>query len=669
MARIEYRRHGNRPLISIKPPFMGGALPRLLALGLPRPAQEFVVPYSFPLLSLVWGLLQPWPLEMDEEASAVLSDELSAFGLHRSALGGGHPDLGPLLEALLPLPPEELYPERLRERFAHLQLYPAFLSLEGENGFLHLLFPRGSWEEILSLHYPVVAPGRALLSPDELEHLLAEGGFLSGLGVPFYLLARAEAIPALTSAFSRVRLPESRPSPTPALLGKAASLPLWEHQKRGVGFLLSLLHSGKGGGYLAFEMGTGKTLTAIAFSLAMEASRVLVLSPKSVVPTWAREVERWAPGAFRVLPLRDQGNTESRERALSEALEQGGSLFAVTNYDAAIRDPLSKRLQSVQWDLLVLDEAHFVKNHASKRFRVIKGIPRRFTVALSGTPMTQGPLDLWSQAYLLDPSFLGPNYYAFRSTYAVLGGYGGKEVVGYKSLDKLAKKMSRFMVQVRLDDVLELPDALVYEVPVYLSPEARREHDRVWEDLRSLARSGVSLPREAVANALLVAQRITSGFRKDEEGRLVRADTSKEEALRDLLQSLGSEPVVVFAHFHHDLDLIRSVARDLGIPEAELSGREDGLEAFLSGKAQLLAVQIRAGGVGVDLSRSRYAIYYSLGYSLGDYLQSVARIRRPGQTRKTVYYHLIARDTVDERIYLALSRKEEVISAVISSVA
>jgi SNF2 family DNA or RNA helicase len=100
----------------------------------------------------------------------------------------------------------------------------------------------------------------------------------------------------------------------------------------------------------------------------------------------------------------------------------------------------------------------------------------------------------------------------------------------------------------------------------------------------------------------------------------------------------------------------------------ELSGRRDQLKEWLEDKSNdkpILAVQIQAGGVGIDLTRSRYGIYYSLGFSLGDYLQSLARIHRPGQTRPVAYYHLLIRGTVDEIIMRALAARQNVVDSVL----
>jgi SNF2 family DNA or RNA helicase len=165
---------------------------------------------------------------------------------------------------------------------------------------------------------------------------------------------------------------------------------------------------------------------------------------------------------------------------------------------------------------------------------------------------------------------------------------------------------------------------------------------------------------------------------EDDEGkikqrllRVEKIDSGKAELLEEIIEDIDEhEPVVVFCRFQHDLDEIKAVAEKLDRTYGEISGRS---KSALSDKAemqdgiQIAGVQIQAGGVGIDLTRSRYGIYYSVGFSLGDYEQSLARIHRPGQTRPVVYYHLVAAGTIDEVVYSNLKSKKDVISSIIET--
>jgi SNF2 family DNA or RNA helicase len=166
---------------------------------------------------------------------------------------------------------------------------------------------------------------------------------------------------------------------------------------------------------------------------------------------------------------------------------------------------------------------------------------------------------------------------------------------------------------------------------------------------------------------LLRLQQVTGGWVKTDAGHLERVDTSKQALLQDVLEDIGpEEPVVEFCRFHADLDVVHAACADLGYRSMELSGRQDDLAAWQRGDAQVLAVQISAGGVGVDLTRARYSIYYSLSFSLGEYDQSLSRVHRPGQTRPVEHVHLVARNTVDVKIMRALEKRAAIVDAILA---
>ncbi|MEE8167108.1 MAG: DEAD/DEAH box helicase, partial [Myxococcota bacterium] len=145
-------------------------------------------------------------------------------------------------------------------------------------------------------------------------------------------------------------------------------------------------------------------------------------------------------------------------------------------------------------------------------------------------------------------------------------------------------------------------------------------------------------------------------------------DASKHDALRDFFMDLPpDEPVAMFARFIHDLDVIHRAASAAGRTSVELSGRRKELDEWQRAGAQptILAAQIQTGGLGVDMTRARYCGFFSLGFSLGDYEQALARTHRQGQTRNVTYVHFISKETVDRRVYGALDRKERVVHAVL----
>ena len=290
-------------------------------------------------------------------------------------------------------------------------------------------------------------------------------------------------------------------------------------------------------------------------------------------------------------------------------------------------------------------------------------------LALTGTPMPHSPLDIFAQARSLDPTIFGRSYFRFRLYYAKMGGFGGKQVVGFQNMDHLRERLSEITFQADRS-VLDLPDAIHERRIVELSPSARKVYEDLDRDFCAQVLEGAIECSNALVKLLRLAQ-VTSGLVPvdSDPPELVQVDTEKQKAVADLLEDLpADEPVVIFGRFRSDLDAGHAAAKSLKRDSLELSGRRKELEDWQAGKAPILCVQIQAGGVGVDLTRAAYNFYLSVGFSLGDYEQSLARSHRPGQERTVFYYHILAKDTVDERVYKALQERKNVVESVLADI-
>jgi SNF2 family DNA or RNA helicase len=204
-------------------------------------------------------------------------------------------------------------------------------------------------------------------------------------------------------------------------------------------------------------------------------------------------------------------------------------------------------------------------------------------------------------------------------------------------------------------------------VEVELSEDTYALYAALQLDFVAEVEGGVVTASNALTK-LLRLQQITGGVAAAEtlEGDIIpqRVGEEKLEALSAILDGTD-EPVVVFTRFVADLEGVRALCEKNGWSFSELSGNKNELADWQAGKGRVLGVQIQAGGVGVDLTRARYCVYYSVNWSLGDYEQSLARVHRPGQTKNVVYYHLIAKDTVDQQVYGALKQKRDIVETVI----
>ena len=442
--------------------------------------------------------------------------------------------------------------------------------------------------------------------------------------------------------------------------------PPWPHQRAAVDFALQ-----RRGTMLAAAMGTGKSRMATDHAEARGARRMLVLCPKSVVPVWPLEMGKYAQRRWMACIL-DSGTCERKADELTGAVRAAGAegrpLVVIVNYESAWRSPLARTIGASGFDIVVFDESHRLKAPGGKASRFARELAKRVPVrlALTGTPMPHSPLDVYAQFRAVDPAIFGTSYTAFRARYAVMGDRGGRQVVvGVQNTDEIERLMSRATYKVDAD-VLNLQEPVHVQRFCELGTAAARVYRDLERDLVADVEGGVVTASNALVRLLRLRQ-VTGGHVRREDGTDVEIDSAKADTLADVLEDLPErEPVVVFGVFRKDLDQIRRVAEKQGRRVAELSGRVNELREWQQGGADVIAVQLQSGGVGVDLTRARYCIYWSVGYSLGDYMQSLARVQRPGQTRQVCYVHLIAQGTVDQAVYRALESRADVVESVLA---
>src|SRR5579884_1725126 len=457
--------------------------------------------------------------------------------------------------------------------------------------------------------------------------------------------------------------------PAPELPAGIKTKP-WRHQIEAYQFATERLTRGPGAAMLALEMGTGKTLVSLMVLAGLKAMRTLICCPLRVVPVWQAQIERHLDLPLVVVALDDSaGSVAEKQKLAEEKLKLAETTGRPIIFDSVWRDPFGAWAEKQAWDLVIADESHKLKKPGGKASLYFKRLrPRaRHRLALTGTPMQHSPLDIYAQFRFLDTTPFGPSFNAFRQKYAVMGGFQKKQVTAFKNLEELEALMRTITYRVS-KDVLDLPPETHVTYECDLSPEALRVYRDLEEDFVAEIRDG----RVTAANAmvkLLRLQQVAGGWVKTDEGQYHRVDSAKQNLLADTLEDIGpNEPVVVFCRFHADLDAVHEACASLGLTSLELSGRRDELKRWQEGEAPVLAVQIGAGGVGVDLSRARYSIYYSLSFSLGEYDQALWRVHRPGQTRPVEHIHLVAKGSVDEKIIRALERRAEVIQAILAEV-
>lgn len=448
---------------------------------------------------------------------------------------------------------------------------------------------------------------------------------------------------------------------------------LYDYQKIAVAKIIEL----GGVALLAMEMGTGKTRVALEFARRAKLQRILIVVPLSAVGVWRREIANVLHSDLFVDCTR--GSVKNRAQTLRSAAERDETTFAVVGYESYWRDTLRSAILDYRPELLILDEVHRVKGRKTKmaKFAHTLAAHVKYRLGLSGTPAPNGLEDLFSVFKAINPSVFGSRYFDFESMYVIRGGYGNYQIIGYKNEENAQRLVDKHSYRITKDEALILPEQIDVEIPVRLSV---KEH-KAYENLRKKAYTevfgqdntgnpseGIAVSRVVITNILRL-QQVTSGFVKVTDGREIELGTSKIDALTDLLEDAVPQAgrVVVFARFRHDIDAIRAACeRTLkDVPCYVLDGRVKGeardelLSKFWRTKKCVLVGQIQVSSLGIDLSSAHVAVFYSPDYSYTNYAQSRDRLHRIGQHHPVTYYHLVAEKSVDEKIYRALQKKQD----------
>jgi SNF2 family DNA or RNA helicase len=449
---------------------------------------------------------------------------------------------------------------------------------------------------------------------------------------------------------------------------------LWQHQEDAIAWAWNrqnvIWHHG---------MGSGKTRTTLTYLLRkLEAagwSRALVCCPKAVIAAWVKQVGLWAPGV-RIVAL-EKGTSAQKEKQLREALAAPGPVIVVCNYETIWRIKLAEK---TSWDFLIWDEVHRLKSPSGVASRWAGRMRAKnkqaVAIGLTGTLIPHSVLDLQPIYRAVEapecPTF-GQSMTMHRARHAVFSNGPQKFVVGYRNLPEAHAKVAATTHHVRSQDVLDLPPIQYIDVQADLTPAEAKVYAELEKEFCFVCEGGLVTPKNALERLLRMQQTCGGYIRYDDTpaAQKICEHPAKATMLRDMLEDLPeAEPVVIFCRFRSDIESARAACESLKRSVSELSGERSELADWQRGDTTALVVQIQSGGIGIDLTRASYCWFFSLGYSLAEYEQAVARLHRPGQERRTVIYHLIStiqgRSTVDGKVYEALRERRDVVQSIIS---
>ncbi|MFR5779908.1 MAG: DEAD/DEAH box helicase [Oscillospiraceae bacterium] len=421
-------------------------------------------------------------------------------------------------------------------------------------------------------------------------------------------------------------------------------------------------------------MGTGKTLTTIAITGALAQAgrirRVLIVAPLSILGVWETEFAQFAAFDYALAVL----TGDSAKKADTLRHMNGTALqVAVVNYESAWR--MEQELSVWGPDLIVCDEGHKIKTHnisASKAMHRL-GAKAGYRLLLTGTLITNKAIDVFSPYKFLNPAIFGTSFYAFRSRYFDMVGYGNHTPVLKKSMEaELSARLHSIAYRAAKADCLDLPETTDIIRQVELEPAARKIYrSLVKESFAELASGEVTAPN--VLTRLLRLSQLTGGFLgNDENAAVQQISSAKLSAMEDILESAVAEgqKLVIIARF---LPEIRAICKELdgrGLRYACITGEVQDRAAQVAQfqndpDVPVFVGQIATAGLGLTLTAASTMVFYSLDYSMSNYEQAKARIHRVGQRNPCTYIHLIAKGTVDEKVLTALRNKADLAKALV----
>ena len=412
---------------------------------------------------------------------------------------------------------------------------------------------------------------------------------------------------------------------------------------------------------VADEMGLGKTIQAIGYiNLNPEIKTVLVICPASLKLNWKSELQKWLTRSFSINVLNGHGLAD----------------ITITNYESVKTN--FDILKSRMWDLLILDESHYIKNYKAQRTKFITGFYvdkkkgiwtaglkdyAKQKILLTGTPVLNRPMELFTQLKVLGNE-LGKNPFAFMSKYVETDRWGG--AVGSKNLEELQLRLrTTCMIRREKKDVLlELPDKLRQVITLpreILSDSDRKNMDMI---IQYLSESW------DVATGKLTSSRIP--FDEIAEMRHLQAVKKIPYVIEHLENVLENEDkVVIFAHHHDVIDAIHDKFRDISVVATgneTLKERDEAVNRFQNDpNVKLFIGSIQAMGVGITLTASSTVIFAEVEWRPGDLFQAEDRLHRIGQKSTVLVQYLVINDSIDSYMINKILEKIGVIESVVNS--
>ena len=421
-------------------------------------------------------------------------------------------------------------------------------------------------------------------------------------------------------------------------------------------------------------MGLGKTsitLTALSDLLfdSFEVRRILVVAPLRVAKnTWSAEIEKWD----HLKDLKYSVAVGTAAERLS-ALKKQADIYIINREN--VQWLIAESGVPFDFDMVVVDELSSFKNHQTKRFKALMKVRPKVKriVGLTGTPSSNGLMDLFAEFRLLDMGErLGRFIGQYRTAYFQPDKRNGQIIFSYKPLPGAEKqiydKISDITISMKSTDHLQMPQLISTKYEVRLSEKEREKYDSLKSDLVLELTDGEITAANAASLSGKLSQ-MANGAIYDDKQEAIEIHSRKLDALEDIIESMNGSPLLVAYWFRHDLERISERLNSLHIPFSKLDTMAS-IKRWNSGEMPVALIHPASAGHGLNLQSGGSAlVWFGLTWSLELYQQTVARLWRQGQESETVVVqHIITKGTIDERIMKALELKDTSQSALIDAV-
>jgi len=424
---------------------------------------------------------------------------------------------------------------------------------------------------------------------------------------------------------------------------------------------------------LLMEQGTGKTKVIIDSAAYLygkgKITALVVIAPNGVHRNWLKEIDIHMPDwCTNQSFYYTSGMTKKRIEEYDKVFASENNLKIFTFNVEAFTSPkaiyyMQKILVSNKV-MLVVDESSRIKRPGAKRTKIITKFGKQadYKRIMTGTPVTKGPEDVYSQFKFLDPQTLGyDSFYSFRARYCVMGGFENKQIISYQNIDELTRNIEGHSFRVLKKDCLDLPDKIYQRHYVEMTAKQKKLYQNMKKSFVAELEGNMIEAPEAITRLLRLQQILCGWFPSEGSVTQIDEQNPRIEAMKEILSDIDSK-VIIWARFKADLRAIERALGDLAVSyhgDVSSDAREVAVDRFQNDpKIQYFIGQPQSGGIGLTLTAADYVIYYSNSFDLEQRMQSEDRCHRIGTKNNVTYIDIETRKTVDSKIIQALREKK-----------